>query len=116
MKIVVNRCYGGFGLSEAAWEEYLNRSGKPWYKWDGRFSSPIYSHAPQEEYEESKHFISYYGLERNDPLLIQIVEEMGTEADGDYACLEVVEIPDDVDWYIVEYDGNEHIAERHRTW
>ena len=26
------------------------------------------------------------------------------------------EIPDDVNWYIAEYDGIEHIAERHRTW
>jgi len=27
-----------------------------------------------------------------------------------------VEVPDDVDWYVEEYDGLEHIAERHRTW
>jgi hypothetical protein len=27
-----------------------------------------------------------------------------------------VDIPDDVNWYIEEYDGNEHVAERHRTW
>ena len=23
---------------------------------------------------------------------------------------------DDVNWYIEEYDGMEHVAERHRTW
>jgi hypothetical protein len=32
------------------------------------------------------------------------------------AELEVVEIPDDVEWIIVDYDGMEHIAEKHRTW
>jgi hypothetical protein len=28
----------------------------------------------------------------------------------------VIEIPDDVEWIIVDYDGMEHIAEKHRTW
>jgi hypothetical protein len=28
----------------------------------------------------------------------------------------VVEIPDGTDYEISEYDGNEHIAEKHRTW
>jgi hypothetical protein len=28
----------------------------------------------------------------------------------------VVEIPDDVNWQVEEYDGMEHIAEKHRTW
>ena len=27
-----------------------------------------------------------------------------------------VEIPDDVEWQIEEYDGTEHISEKHRTW
>jgi hypothetical protein len=27
-----------------------------------------------------------------------------------------VDIPDDVKWQIEEYDGNEWIAESHRTW
>ena len=36
--------------------------------------------------------------------------------DGVYSDLKVVEIPDDINWYIEEYDGLEHVAERHRTW
>ncbi len=32
------------------------------------------------------------------------------------AKLEVVEIPDDVDWDIKDYDVMEHVAERRRTW
>ena len=57
-------------------------------------------------------------IPRDDPALVQVVEEMGKAADGAYARLEVVEIPDDVAWHIEEYDGdgNEHIAEDHRTW
>jgi hypothetical protein len=48
--------------------------------------------------------------------LVQVVEELGKEANGNYAKLEIIEIPDDVDWEIDEYDGMEHIAEKHRTW
>jgi len=28
----------------------------------------------------------------------------------------VLEIPDDVEFTIEDYDGSEHIAETHRTW
>ena len=32
------------------------------------------------------------------------------------AELRVIKIPDDVKWYIDEYDGMEWVAEIHRTW
>jgi hypothetical protein len=41
---------------------------------------------------------------------------MGTNANGMYSKLKIVEIPGDVDWEIGEYDGNEWVAEKHRTW
>jgi hypothetical protein len=53
---------------------------------------------------------------RNDPILVQVVEELGEEANDKYAHLAIVEIPDDVKWHIEEYDGREHVAEDHRTW
>lgn len=56
-------------------------------------------------------------IERNDPILIQVIEELGSKKASDtYAELEIVEIPDGVDYQIEEYDGNEHVAESHRTW
>lgn len=91
-KIVINRCYGGFGLSEPAWNAYVELAGIT----DRDFS--------------------YYDVDRDDPYLVQIVEEMGEAADGDFAKLMVVEIPADVNWEIDEYDGIEHVAEVHRTW
>jgi len=30
--------------------------------------------------------------------------------------LRIIEIPDGVEWQIEEYDGDEWIAEKHRTW
>ena len=46
--------------------------------------------------------------------MVEMVER--GDADGDYSELKVVEIPDGVNWYIEEYDGLEHVTERHRTW
>ena len=55
-------------------------------------------------------------MQRDSPSLVKVVEELGSKSWGDCAELKVVEIPEDVEWEIVEYDGIEHIAEQHRTW
>ena len=80
-KIVINTCFGGFGLSVKALEQLGDGS-----------------------------------LERDNPVLVKIVEELGQESWGVHAELQVVEIPDDVKWHIHEYDGSEYVAEDHRTW
>lgn len=90
MKIVINTCYGGFGLSKEALALFNERSGA---------------------------VVTYdFNIKRNDPILVEIVEQLGEAADGDYAELRIIEIPDDVQWTIEEYDGAEWIAEKHRTW
>jgi hypothetical protein len=55
-------------------------------------------------------------LVRDDPVLIQVVRELGTKANAPVAKLKIVEIPASVEWQIEEYDGKEWVAERHRTW
>ena len=54
--------------------------------------------------------------DRTNPHLISVIEEIGEEADGNYAQLEIIDIPDDVDWYIDDYDGIETVREKHRSW
>jgi hypothetical protein len=90
MKVVINDCYGGFGLTDAALAEYKDRKG---------ITDPNFY---------------YYDIPRDCPVLVEMVER--GDVDGTFSELKVVEIPDDVNWYIEEYDGMEHIAERHRTW
>ena len=54
--------------------------------------------------------------DRTDLNLIEVVEELGDEADGDCAELKVIEIPDGTEWEIDEYDGTETVDEKHRPW
>ena len=90
MKVVINDCYGGFGLTDAALNEYKIRKGIT----DENFW--------------------YYNIPRDCPVLVEMVEQ--GDAGGVYSDLKIVEIPDDVNWEVVQYDGLEHIAEKHRTW
>jgi len=41
---------------------------------------------------------------------------LGAKANGHYSELKIVHVPDEVDWYISEYDGLEQVHEKHRTW
>jgi hypothetical protein len=64
----------------------------------------------------SKYDLNSRDIERDDPDLIKVIKELGKKANGICAELKIVKIPEDVEFTIEEYDGNEHIAESHRTW
>ena len=71
----------------------------------------------RQHYTINDEYLSKSDIERDDPILVQVVEEMGEESWGDFAELKVVEIPDDASaWKIDEYDGMESIHECHRSW
>lgn len=92
MKVVINVCFGGFGVSKEA-QELLG--------WE----------SPYGDWSKSTEEL------RSDPKLVEVVEKLGVEAaSGPLAELRIVEIPDGVEWHIHDYDGAEHIAENHRTW
>lgn len=97
-KIVVNAKPGGFGLSREA------------------------AAALGLEVDEKSSFMQPYrvigenALRRNDSRLVDVVETLGQAASGPNAELVVICIPDGVDWGIADYDGDEWVAERHRTW
>jgi hypothetical protein len=57
-----------------------------------------------------------HDIERNDPDLVATVEKLGDNASGPYGELEVVEIPDGINWTIDNYDGMESVEEAHRSW
>lgn len=139
MKVVVNRCYGGFGLSDKAIEMLMKRKGLDCFRYeqtkfkfkDGEeeytrhatcCARSLFIHYLTKDLGEKTPYLPndaywYYGnLERNDADLVAVVEQLGEEANGNYSRLEVVDIPDDIDWEIDEYDGIETIHEVHRSW
>lgn len=120
MKVAINRCFGGFGLSDEGFERLLQRKGIAFEKEnreDGldKWGSSYYK---EGMCGNDDGYLSYYEFceDRSDPDLIAVLEEMGQEAWGWAAEIVIVDIPDDVKWHIHEYDGLEHVAEDHRTW
>jgi hypothetical protein len=75
----------------------------------------LYTKSPELSFENEFCF-SERDIERNDSLLVQVVEELGDLASGTFSCLKVVEIPDNIEWEIEEYDGMEWVSEKHRSW
>jgi len=116
MKVVINRCYGGFGLSDAAFEKLLDRKGIAWEKKKDGSSYDAYYHAGH--LDDDNYYLSYYDfiVNRSDEDLLAVIEEMGEASFGAHASLKIVNIPDDVEFEIEEYDGMEWVAEKHRTW
>jgi hypothetical protein len=112
-EIVINKCYGGFGLSRGALLELRKMKNKYALEetdigeyWDTKSKnkrSPIYDTFLSE-------------IPRDDKDLIEVVKKLGDKVNGSFSKLSIVEIPDHVDWQIGEYDGMEHVEEKHNTW
>jgi len=135
MKIVINSCYGGFSLSPKGLRRYLDLKGlesyfykQTKYKFDcgkaeftrvddiddvpGIFfycttydQGKTISDYPKDTFNSSE-------LKRSDPILVQVVEELGEESSGEYACLEVIEIEKGRWFKIRDYDGYESVQYR----
>jgi len=121
------KCYffkGGLGIEK--YKEVLIKDIKASLFWsafsvkhpdkyivEGRDDDGSYKTA-NESYDKIS--LSVIPEDRSDPILIQVVEELKDEANGRYAELEIVEIPDDVKWELDNYDGIESVHEVHRSW
>ncbi len=119
MKIAINKCFGGFDLSDKVLERLIEL-GIPHYK--------SYDDRPKEDKglyivdAESSSFGKYWTNlsdeeNRTNPLLIQAIEEIGEEkSSGRFGEIRIIEIPDGIQWELSEYDGIESIHEVHRSW
>lgn len=141
MKVAYNACYGGFGLSMKASTEYAKRKGinLTWYKQvehkhqkgfdkyvkvtsdDGR---SLFLSASTKDLgddisgipEDCYYYKSFDDNDRIDSDLINIIEEMGDDANGSCAELRIQEIPDGASYEIDEYDGNESVVPPRQAW
>jgi hypothetical protein len=109
-KIAINTCYGGFSISDKAFELLLKKKNIKFNKvksdrdWDYKDMKGNYL-SPYDFYED-----------RSDPDLIDVIETLKGKANDWSSNLKIIEIPDDVEWVIEEYDGNEWVSEVHRIW
>ena len=108
-KIVFNGAYGGFSLSEVAMDRYCELKG--WQVWKEKSKYNLidfiyYLDSPEKEYRET---FNDRDLGRDDPVLIQVIEELGKAADGAFAHLVIEDLPAGTKYRIQEYDGSEWI-------
>lgn len=134
-KVVINNCFGGFGISEAAYEKLIEWGvGVKKYvpkerdTTTGRYKSQPLNGGevifdrdlddPPDKFRgfRGRYWETWLDKCRDHPLLVRVVEELGEQANGKCAALKVVVVPSEVAWEISEYDGNEWVAEEHRTW
>ena len=137
MKVILNKCYGGFGVSDAGYRLYAQKKGIDLfaYAFEGYscsryvrvdkpcndksmlnyFTSDFGKHVGKDGLDWKKALYLNEGY-RDDPVLIEVVEELGSAADGAYAKLKVVDIPDGLDYVINDYDGIERLHQRVREW
>jgi hypothetical protein len=132
VKVIINKCFGGFGLSHDAMKWLIEK--KKWtiekhnikenhkcmlidYR-DSQFNS--LGIALNEEViaptNKDDDWTKSIQLIRTHKDIIECVETLGSIANGSFAELKIVEIPDDIEWEIDEYDGIESIHEKHEVW
>lgn len=134
MKVVINTCHGGgFGLSLDGLKRYyeIKFPKRKLYLYNRNFHTNTYTKVSEDEYDRftdifdadfgttfnindidtkvfNDHFVNDYNIKRTDPALVQVVEELGVTADGDYAILSVVEVSGNK-YRICEHDGVEWV-------
>lgn len=137
-KVILNKCHGGFEVSEEGYKLYAKKIGKKlfMYKPDWKNSKTSY-----KKIEKNYGCLTYYFTRdlgdyvskidkkdwdenylylnkdhREDPILIEVVEELGDKANSGHSNLKIVEIPDDLEYVIDDYDGIEKLHERVQEW
>ena len=105
-KIVYNACYGGFSLSDEAILRYAEIVGIKLISGKTRFGNTEFTYI-NEDGEEA--YFYDRELSRKDPVLVQVVEELGEKADGPCAFLQIAEVPAGTLFRITEFDGYEAV-------
>ena len=136
-KVILNKCYGGFDVSDKAYQLYAKKKGLELFKYDMEFRDKrvLYKKSTKRDNlfsdyftkdlgeggeisdeDYNKHHLCLKRENREDPILIEVVEELGKEANGRCGNLIVVEIPKDLNYVIDDYDGIETLHEKVQEW
>lgn len=139
-KVILNKCFGGFDVSKEAYLLYAKKKGLKLYIYVGEFienskdfiykrtnndNNSLFTNYFTKDFGDvariSNEDFEKYNLylrekHREDPILIEVVEELGEKANGRFGSLKIVEIPDDIEYVIDEYDGIETLHQKVQEW
>lgn len=129
-EIVINTCYGGYGVSPFGLVEWYKRKnpGSEVYLYKTKYYTDTVRYEKTNSLDgdvmvltkdlgeyftdasliTNDIFISEYGIKRTDPILIKLIEEFGSLMNGEHAELFVAKV-DSNKYRICEYDGLEWI-------
>jgi len=108
MKVLINVCHGGFGISDEALLLWAQKNNITLVK-----QTSYSTYSSHDYYTDGDQIVTGDFIERDDPTLIEVFEELGSKrTSGDCAQLSLVEIPDGCKYNVTEYDGWESIS----TW
>lgn len=107
--VVYNNCFGGAGLSKEA----VMRARELGASWalpgelggDCTLAGELYNDGEVADDMFDSYVGMPYGVYRHDPILVQVVKELGRKAGGPYSNLQIAEV--DGKYRIDEYDGSE---------
>lgn len=139
MKVILNKCFGGFNLSHKAYKLYAKKKNLTliryictFYEEDGHTemkyvkddesSGILFKVYSTKDYGEETYNIDdkdIFTLDENmrvDATLIEVVEELGDKANTHISELHVVEVPDDLDYVIDDFDGYETLHQKVQEW
>lgn len=102
-KIVYNNCFGGFSLSKQGIELYAELAGIKLYSVKETYDICYYTDPEHKNYWSSR------DIPRTDPALVQVIETIGSNANGSFAELAIHELPSGTKYRIDEYDGIESV-------
>lgn len=113
MKVVISRSVGVFSLSPAAIEQIVSKKGNVATLHDAQMRSATDARRRNQRPVKISDNLT---LNRDDPDLVSVVEELGVRANGPNAELVVVTIPEDPEWAISDVAGIEHISAARKVW
>lgn len=101
-KVVYNKSYGGFGLSD---------EGRALFRKLYFEKHRKHFHDDSDEFDVIEDFVK-----RHDPLLVQVVETLGERASASICTLVIKTLKLGNRYYITEYDGRETVHETAPEW
>lgn len=119
MKIVINQCRGQFDLSELAIAHYAKRAGIALFMvrdyetiLGKKYRQNLYyTKAKEKRVDKNDGLWSIKSIKRNDPILIDIINELGNKCNSSYSKLIVFDVDSSKKWKITANDGFEKLEE-----